>query len=676
MFRKDTFEITLRPNQSVTYSGARDVQLPAKDGNAVLVSSGDIVNADISASAAIVDTKLATISTAGKVSNSATTASSSAGNNTIVARDGSGNFSAGTITATLSGNASNITASSNSTLTTLSALSLPGSQVSGNISGNSANVTGIVAGANGGTGVANTGKTVTLGGNLTTSGAFATTLTATNTTNVTLPTTGTLATLSGSETLLNKAISSTAALTGALQLPAGNNTTERPTPTAGMIRYNSTDAAFEGYANGAWSSIGGGGTTDRVTQASHGFVLGDVLYLNGSTYTKAIATSAAAAEVVGVVSRVLDSSTFDLTLSGEVTGLSGLVAGEAYFLSPSVAGGITTIEPSVIGQVSVPVGVASSTTSLYVAPKRGNVIGGVNARSQISLSAVTTAQPVYSAPAGLDAGELTGWVYLDATTDSKFYVSAKFAKNGAGSDWNIAPSYVGDTPPAGFSMGMSSSGIISITMNPLPAGFVSGYINYALNAPAVGATFPLAISGSSVTGGTPLVDTVNENTVNNGVQIQGRKSGVAIPSGYVGELLQVNVNTVIDVTNATLLESNLTTLTLTAGVWEISGVVLWQRAGATITSPEYISGIVPNGETLTVAAEGGMAMQYTSATFTGVRVATPVVRVICTGSSMLYYAKGTGVSFATNTIALRTYSGGWSAGTPKYGGSLRAVRIA
>jgi hypothetical protein len=48
--------------------------------------------------------------------------------------------------------AANITATSNSTLTTLSALSLPGSQVSGNISGNAANVTGTVAVANGGSG--------------------------------------------------------------------------------------------------------------------------------------------------------------------------------------------------------------------------------------------------------------------------------------------------------------------------------------------------------------------------------------------------------------------------------------------------------------------------------------------------------------------------------------------
>ena len=57
-----------------------------------------------------------------------------------------------TLNQNTTGTAANVTASSNSTLITLSALSLPGSQVSGNISGNAANVTGTVAIANGGTG--------------------------------------------------------------------------------------------------------------------------------------------------------------------------------------------------------------------------------------------------------------------------------------------------------------------------------------------------------------------------------------------------------------------------------------------------------------------------------------------------------------------------------------------
>jgi hypothetical protein len=77
------------------------------------LSSSLIVNADVDPAAAIVDTKLATISTAGKVANSATTATSVNTPNTIVLRDGSGNFSAGTITANLNGNATTATTSTN-----------------------------------------------------------------------------------------------------------------------------------------------------------------------------------------------------------------------------------------------------------------------------------------------------------------------------------------------------------------------------------------------------------------------------------------------------------------------------------------------------------------------------------------------------------------------------------
>jgi hypothetical protein len=61
------------------------------------IADGTIVNADIAASAAIDDTKLATISTSGKVANGATTATIATTPNTIVLRDGSGNIN-GTFT--------------------------------------------------------------------------------------------------------------------------------------------------------------------------------------------------------------------------------------------------------------------------------------------------------------------------------------------------------------------------------------------------------------------------------------------------------------------------------------------------------------------------------------------------------------------------------------------------
>ena len=92
-----------------------------------MILDGTILNADINASAGIVDTKLATISTASKVSNSATTAASANTASAIVARDASGNFTAGTITANLTGTASAATLAATATaLATGRTISLTG----------------------------------------------------------------------------------------------------------------------------------------------------------------------------------------------------------------------------------------------------------------------------------------------------------------------------------------------------------------------------------------------------------------------------------------------------------------------------------------------------------------------------------------------------------------------
>lgn len=76
-------------------------------------STGVVTNTMLAGS--ITDSKLSTISTAGKVANSATTAASVNTANAIVARDSSGNFTAGVITAALSGNADTATNATNAT---------------------------------------------------------------------------------------------------------------------------------------------------------------------------------------------------------------------------------------------------------------------------------------------------------------------------------------------------------------------------------------------------------------------------------------------------------------------------------------------------------------------------------------------------------------------------------
>jgi hypothetical protein len=179
---------------SIKTSAITTAKLAADAVTSAKIADGEIVNADISTSAAIADSKLATIATANKVSNSATTATNANTASAIVARDASGDFSAGTITATgfsgpLSGNASTATklaatkningtafdGSSDITVIadagTLSGTSLKSTVVSssltsvgtltnltvtnpiaGSVTGTAANVTGTVAVLNGGTG--------------------------------------------------------------------------------------------------------------------------------------------------------------------------------------------------------------------------------------------------------------------------------------------------------------------------------------------------------------------------------------------------------------------------------------------------------------------------------------------------------------------------------------------
>jgi hypothetical protein len=185
------------------------------------IADGTIVNADISASAEIADTKLATIATAGKVANSATTAASANTASAIVARNASGNFSAGTITAALSGNAS--------TATTL--------QTARTINGTSFNGSGNITTANWGTAstltVGNTGKSVNGGANVTWS------LTEIGA----LPAAG--GTVTGDITMSG---------TGMIKVPVGT-TAQRPTAVQGMIRFNTSRGCFEGYTGAAWVNM-------------------------------------------------------------------------------------------------------------------------------------------------------------------------------------------------------------------------------------------------------------------------------------------------------------------------------------------------------------------------------------------------------------------------------------
>lgn len=292
-------------------------------------------------------------------------------------------------------------------------------------------------------------------------------------------------------------------------------------PAAGQKRLYAKDdgKVYTLDSDGNEKEVGsGGGASVEVAQSGHGFIIGDVLYFDGTNYVKAKADAANTAEVVGIVSEVVDTDNFVATTAGYVeSGLEldvdgdPLVAGSVYFLSAGTAGGLTLNEPNVVGQVSRPVLLVSAARTAegaadakgFVLPYRGVVVGGSNARTSLSLNnnGSTNIQDM----SDYDAGELSGWIYIKAgvaDADSlRFYVEAQVSRNGVGDDYNISYQTSGDTPPAGFDMNVSSAGMVSVVL-PDVSGFSSANINYSLNAAAVGVDLPLSLDASNIQTGT------------------------------------------------------------------------------------------------------------------------------------------------------------------------------
>jgi hypothetical protein len=104
------------------------------------------------------------------------------------------------------------------------------------------------------------------------------------------------------QTALNLKVSKNSS-TGAASMPTGT-TAQRPTGALGMFRHNSTLDQFEGYNDGAWGEIGGGGGgpslgTDSIIRVnnltisenitipstSNGFSAGPITIADGYTVT-------------------------------------------------------------------------------------------------------------------------------------------------------------------------------------------------------------------------------------------------------------------------------------------------------------------------------------------------------------------------------------------------------
>jgi hypothetical protein len=181
-------------------------------------------------------------------------------------------------------------------------------------------------------------------------------------------------------------------------------------------------------------------------------------------------------------------------------------------------------------------------------------------QTRVTFSALNAATTVQNF-AAYDAQELTGFVYVTTTTQTlRASVKVMVVKNGAGTYEVASADVAGDQASSGatavpiVSFSMSGTNLQATLSSAITGTYTSGagYIQYSLNAPALGGRFPLTV---------------------NAAQVQGNVSG-AVTTGYIGEKVESIGSNAINQTGA--LSSSLVfntagapSLVVSAGTWLI-----------------------------------------------------------------------------------------------------------
>jgi hypothetical protein len=396
-----------------------------------------IIDSDISSSAGISNGKLATLTTAGLVSNSATTATNSNTALAIVARDITGNFSAGTITADIIGN------------------------LTGNASGNLPIVGGTMTGA--------------------------LTLIAGNTTTPSINFTGST----------NAGLSATS---GALSLIT-NNLERLNVSSGGTISINSFTSSGivhnNAFGNLTSSLIVASDISPSANIANESLATITQIGLVANSATSATDTNTASAIVARDVNGAFSAGTITANLTGNVTGnasgnllLTGGIMTGALTLPSSIltAPSLTFSNGNTTGITSTSANALSLITN---GVERINIdsSGRVNIKNAISLSNLETVGFVY---AGLNGNLSSTAINLAQDTTGILSNSNTTATN-----LNTASAIVARDANGNFSAGSISA--TNITANLIGSSLVSGLIASASNGLLINALLGSGLSYDTIT---------------------------------------------------------------------------------------------------------------------------------------------------------------------------------
>jgi hypothetical protein len=204
---------------------------------------------------------------------------------------------------------------------------------------------------------------------------------------------------------------------GAMKLNAGT-TADRPTPSNGMIRYNTTTASVEGYIGSTWKSIVSGTAVTSVATGT-GLTGGPI------TSTGTIAIDSTVATLTGTQTLTNKTIQGGATNIGSLTSAGGVSV--TFSSIPSWVQRVTVMFQGVslsgTANFLVQIGAGSVTSSGYIATSNGT-----NQANQTGGLSSTSGFPIRNA--GGAAGLLSGHMVL-TTLGSYIWVSSHNAKDSA-----------------------------------------------------------------------------------------------------------------------------------------------------------------------------------------------------------------------------------------------------
>lgn len=156
---------------------------------------------------------------------------------------------------------------------------------------------------------------------------------------------------------------------------AGAPTASPTNAGAGFLIYDSTGKSMWVWTGTEWdnmNTVASANNLDNNFLSDAAFLIRSAVYISSANHVSAAKADAfATSKVIGcaTIAATAAEETIPVRSFGILGGFSGLTAGAAYYLSAATAGAITATIPTGSGNSVIEIGVAKSTTELFVNPQ-------------------------------------------------------------------------------------------------------------------------------------------------------------------------------------------------------------------------------------------------------------------------------------------------------------------